>query len=335
MIDFSNIKLPIYSNKYGQGDYLELIDYLKEKISEFRLERRRAAKNAIMGSIALPLIVFYSEWYRRDYVGGKGSQQWEDPLINKGICTKEAFSEIRTLLVKKVGEQYDILANRHDLVDNNGQLLRSILCQGGLPIEYIIHGRENNSYFALLHWIVSESLNNETPNIGDIKARTEQLCMSPTLTGIDTCKATLTLAESISAEAVVPFNVSENTLRELESKLKEDRERVKKLGLNKPIFFKEFYIEPNPDGGFDFKYTIRLEESFSVERAYRFGLSPDVQRFTVSHKGDPLGRYIRMSDGLFHCREFKNKPHVFTETDANYECNQVDIQTDLSSINYH
>ena len=168
MIDFSNIKLPIYSNKYGQGDYLELIDYLKEKISEFRLERRRAAKNAIMGSIALPLIVFYSEWYRRDYVGGKGSQQWENPLINKGICTKEAFSEIRTLLVKKVREQYDILANRHDLVDNNGQLLRSILCQGGLPIEYIIHGRENNSFFTLLHWIVSESLNNEAPSIGEI-----------------------------------------------------------------------------------------------------------------------------------------------------------------------
>lgn len=335
MIDFSNIKLPIYSNKYGQGDYLELIDYLSQKISEFRLEPRRKERNAIMGSMALPLIVFYSEWYRRDYVGGKGSQQWEDPLINKGICTKEAFSEIRTLLVKKVGEQYDILANRHDLVDNNGQLLRSILCQGGLPIEYIIHGRENNSFFTLLHWIVSESLNNEAPSIGEIKARTEQLCMSPTLTGIDTCKATLTLAESITAEAVVPFNVSENTLRELESKLKEDRERVKKLGLNKPIFFKEFFIEPNPEGGFDFKYTIRLEESFSVERAYRFGLSPDVQRFTVSHKGDSLGRYIRMSDGLFHCREFKNKPHVFSETDGGNECSQVDIQTDLSSNDYH
>lgn len=335
MINFSDIKLPIYSNKYGRDVYIGVIEHLSKKISEIHHTHSKKEKESIMKSIALPLIVFYSEWYRRDYVGGKGSQQWEKPLTNKGICTKEQFSEIRSLLVKIVGEQYDILANRHDLLDNNGQLLRSILCQGGLPIEYIIHGRENNSYFALLHWIVNESLNNETPNIGEIKARTEQLCMSPTLTGIDTCKATLTLAESITAEAVVPFNVSENSLRELESKLKEDRERVKKLGLNKPIFFKEFYIEPTPDGGFDFKYTIRLEESFSVERAYRFGLSPDVQRFTVSHKGDSLGRYIRMSDGLFHCREFKNKPHVFTETDGNYECNQVDIQTDLSSINYH
>ena len=335
MINFSDIKLPIYSNKYGRDVYIGVIEHLSKKISEIHHTHSKKEKESIMKSIALPLIVFYSEWYRRDYVGGKGSQQWEKPLTNKWICTKEQFSEIRSLLVKIVGEQYDILANRHDLLDNNGQLLRSILCQGGLPIEYIIHGRENNSYFALLHWIVNESLNNETPNIGEIKARTEQLCMSPTLTGIDTCKATLTLAESITAEAVVPFNVSENSLRELESKLKEDRERVKKLGLNKPIFFKEFYIEPTPDGGFDFKYTIRLEESFSVERAYRFGLSPDVQRFTVSHKGDSLGRYIRMSDGLFHCREFKNKPHVFTETDGNYECNQVDIQTDLSSINYH
>ena len=335
MIDFSNIKFPIYSNKYSQGDYLELIDHLSKKISEFQLEPRRKERNALMESIALPLIVFYSEWYRRDYVGGRGSQQWEDPLINKGICSKEDFVKIRTPLVKIVSEQYDLLASRHDLVDNNGQLLRSILCQGGLPIEYIIHGRENNSFFALLHWIVNESLNNEAPSIGEIKARTEQLGMSPTLTGIDTCKATLTLAESITSEAVVPFNVSEHTLRELESKLKEDRERVKKLGLSKPIFFKEFFIESNLDGGFDFKYTIRLEESFSVERACRFGLSPDVQRFTVSHKGDPLGRYIRMSDGLFHCREFKSKPHVFPEVDGDNECNQVDIQTDLSSIDYH
>ena len=59
MIDFSNIKLPIYSNKYGQGDYLEIIDHLSKKISEFRLEPRRKERNAIMGSMALPLIVFY------------------------------------------------------------------------------------------------------------------------------------------------------------------------------------------------------------------------------------------------------------------------------------
>ena len=332
MIDFSNIKLPIYSNKYGQGDYLGLIDDLRKMILEFRREPRRPKKDAIMKSIADRLIVFYSEWYRRDYVGGKGSQQWRAPLVKKEICTESEFSEIRPFLVKKVGEQYGILAKRHDLADNNGQLLRSILCQGGLPIEYILHGPENNRFFTLLHWIVSESLNNETPNIGEIKARAEHLRMSTTLTGIDTCKAALALAESITAEAVVPFNVSENTLRELESQLKEDRERVKKLGLNRPIFFKEFFIEQNPDGGFDFKYTIRLEESFSVERAYRFGLSHDVQRFTVSHKGDSLGRYIRRGDGLFHRREFQNKP-VFSETEGSDECNQVDIKTDLSD--YH
>ena len=335
MIDFSSINLPVYSNKYGQGDYLWLIDHLSQKISEFLLEPRRKERNAIMESIALPLIVFYSEWYRRDYIGGKGSQQWENPLINKGICSKKDFLTIRSLLVKKIGERYNILANRHDLVDNNGQLLRSILCQGGLPIEYIIHGRENNSFFTLLHWIVNESLKNEAPNIGEIEARTKQLGMPTTLTGIDTCKATLALAESITSEADVPFNVSENTLRELESKLKEDRERVRRLGLNKPIFFKEFFIEPNQDGDFDFKYTIRLEESFSVERVYRLGLSADVQRFVVLHKGNSLGRYIRMSDGLFHCREFKNKLHVFSETDGDNECNQVDIQTELSSIDYH
>ncbi len=335
MIDYSNLKLPIYSNKYNQGDYLDLIRYLSNKVMEILCETNRKNRNALMEGIALPLIVFYSEWYRRDYIGGKGSQQWEDPLISKSICTKAEFQRIRALLVKKVGKQYGILADRHNLIDNNGQLLRSIFCQGGLPVEYIIHGRDNNSFFTLLHWIVNESLSNEPPAIGEIKARTEQLGMSTTLTGIDTCKATLALADSITAEAVVPFNVSENTLKELEDKLKEDRERVNKLGLNKPIFHKEVFIESNPNGSFAFKYSIRLEGSFSAERAYRLGLPPDVQKFTVSHQGDSIGRYIRMSDGLFHCREFKNKPHFFSETDDGEDCNQVDILTDLSSKDYH
>lgn len=331
MIDYSNIKFPIYSNKYGQSDYLALIETLTHEVSKI-LSARRQDKDTLMGRIALPLIVFYSEWYRRDYVGGKGSQQWEEPLISKGICTKDEFRLIRALLMQKVRERYDSLASRFDLLDTNGQLLRSVLCQGGLPVEYIINGRENNSFFTLLHWIVSESLNNELPPVSRVKAKTEQMGMSPTLTGIDTCNATLRLAESITSESEVPFNVSDHTLKELEDKLKKDRDRVKQLGLNKPLFFKNYFIEHVSDDNYVLRYTVKLEESFSVERAYRLGLPHDIQRFFVSHRGELIGKYIRMSDGLFHCREFKGHPHFLQDLDGDDNCNVVDIKTEISTI---
>ena len=216
----STIKNPIWKMEISDEEYQALKDVLVLAYNEGRLmEYNREAA------------IYYAEWWRREYVGGIPSK--EDVANSLGICDSEGLYKSARTALRELKFRF--------ISGNRIEYFRTMLSQGGIPINYIKSGSNLSSYRRFLGGLVRElSAINYDWNICDPSIVERLSCVSYLASSFHNSSiydVSLQIARAIICEDddYLPYDSSDKELADLTISLKKEYSSVKRERKAKPL----------------------------------------------------------------------------------------------------
>ncbi len=216
----TTIKDPIWKMKISDEEYQALKEVLVLAYNEGRLmEYNREAA------------IYYAEWWRREYVGGIPSK--EDVANGLGISDSEILYKSARAALRELKFKF--------ISGNRIEYFRTMLSQGGIPVNYIKSGSNLSSYRRFLGGLVRElSAINYDWNICDPSIVERLSCVSYLASSFHNSSiydVSLQIARAIICEDddYLPYDSNDKELSDLTISLKKEYSHVKRERKIKPL----------------------------------------------------------------------------------------------------
>ena len=219
--NITSIQNPIWKMKISDQEYDDL-----------KAELKRASLFGNLDRYCDEAAVYYAEWWRREYAGGFPSKE----LVAKSADIDDPqalYMAARTSLER---HRFKIIS-----VSQRREYFRTMLGQGGIPVNYLKSGSNFSSYSAFLRGLVRElSLINYDWNEGDSSIVQELNCISRLARSFQNesiYDISIQIAHAIIMEDndLLPYDSDDRSLSELTKGLKREYERAKTEGRIKPL----------------------------------------------------------------------------------------------------
>lgn len=213
--------MPLWKLKLTEEEYTNLKETLVQ--NAYRLE-----------DFGIEAALCYAEWWRRDYNGGIPSR--EDVAVGLGLphyCWEQLYKAARHGL-KSHG-----FAFIHSLKGN--EYFRTLLNQGGLPVNYIKNGTNLSGFSRFLIGLVEElssiNIDWDDNNIDLIKNFNCIAYLGKAFKNDNIYDVSLQIAHAIISEEDrwLPYDDTDSSLSELTKSLKREYRRVKSEHRTKPL----------------------------------------------------------------------------------------------------
>lgn len=213
--------MPLWKLKLTEEEYTNLKETLAQ--NAYRLE-----------DFGIEAALCYAEWWRRDYNGGIPSR--EDVAVGLGLphyCWEQLYKAARHGL-KSHG-----FAFIHSLKGN--EYFRTLLNQGGLPVNYIKNGTNLSGFSRFLIGLVEElssiNIDWDDNNIDLIKNFNCIAYLGKAFKNDNIYDVSLQIAHAIISEEDrwLPYDDTDSSLSELTKSLKREYRRVKSEHRTKPL----------------------------------------------------------------------------------------------------
>ena len=213
--------MPLWKLKLTEEEYVSLKNTLLQ--NSYRLE-----------SFGMEAALCYAEWWRRDYNGGIPSR--EDVAVGIGLpqyCWERLYKAARN------GLRNHGFTFMHSLKGN--EYFRTLLNQGGLPVNYIKNGTNLGGFSRFLIGLVEElSLINidwDDNNLDLIKNFNCIAYLGKAFKNDNIYDVALQIAHAIISEEDrwLPYDDADSSLSELTKSLKREYHRVKSEYRTKPL----------------------------------------------------------------------------------------------------
>lgn len=175
--------------------------------------------------------IYYAEWWRREYAGGIPSK--EDVANGLGISDSETLYKSARAALRELKFKF--------ISGNRIEYFRTMLSQGGIPVNYIKSGANLSSYRRFLGGLVRELSNiNYDWNICDPSIVERLSCVSYLASSFHNNSiydVSLQIARAIICEDddYLPYDSSDKELTDLTVSLKKEYSRVKRERKVKPL----------------------------------------------------------------------------------------------------
>jgi len=266
----------------------------KMKISD---EEFQALKNALVLAYDEGLLmeynreaaIYYAEWWRREYIGGIPSK--EDVANGLGICDSETLYKSARSALRELKFKF--------ISGNRIEYFRTMLSQGGIPVNYIKSGTNLSSYRRFLGGLVRElSSINYDWNICDPSIVERLTCVSylaPSFHNSSIYDVSLQIARAIICEDddYLPYDSSDKDLSDLTISLKKEYSSVKRERKVKPLSINWKLRLDDANVG-SLLYNLDIIKEISSD--YISGLdTTNCYKFDVLVSGVPVATYSRLS----------------------------------------
>lgn len=275
----SSIQNPIWKMKITDGEY----DSLKRELAEAHLQGRLSQ----YGSEAA---ICYAEWWRREFAGGFPSKEAVANSI--GIDDPdELYLAARKALLN---HHFRIIS-----VSQRREYFRTMLGQGGIPVNYVKAGSNFSNYSAFLRGLVHElSVINYDWNDADSSIVQNLNCISRlprSFQNESIYDISLQIAHAIITDddTLLPYDSDDRSLAELTKGLKREHERARTEQRVKPLSISWRLVGRNDSRSFDLWYSLDPVKEIGSESIP--GLSPgDCFSFDVIMGGKVVAKYTRL-----------------------------------------
>lgn len=213
--------MPLWKLKLTEEEYTSLKETLTQNIC--RLE-----------DFGIEAALCYAEWWRRDYNGGIPSR--EDVAVGLGLphyCWEQLYKAARH------GLKSNGFAFIHSLKGN--EYFRTLLNQGGLPVNYIKNGNNLSGFSRFLIGLVEElssiNIDWDDNNLDLIKNFNCIAYLGKAFKNDNIYDVSLQIAHAIISEEDrwLPYDDADSSLSELTKSLKREYRRVKSEHRTKPL----------------------------------------------------------------------------------------------------
>lgn len=213
--------MPLWKLKLKEEEYTDLKNTLVQ--NAYRLE-----------DFGIEAALCYAEWWRRDYNGGIPSR--EDVAVGLGLprcCWKQLYKAARHGLASHG------FAFIHSLKGN--EYFRTLLNQGGLPVNYIKNGTDLSGFSRFLIGLVEElssiNIDWDDNNLDLIKNFNCIAYLGKAFKNDNIYDVSLQIAHAIISEEDrwLPYDDTDASLSELTKSLKREYWRVKSEHRTKPL----------------------------------------------------------------------------------------------------
>lgn len=258
--EYANLKLTLAQNTYRLGDY------------------------------GIEAALCYAEWWRRDYSGGIPSR--EDVAVGLGLprnCWEELYKAARHGL-KSHGFTFI-----HSLKGN--EYFRTLLNQGGLPVNYIKKGTNLSGFSRFLMGLVEElsSINIDwnDNNLDLIKSFNCISYLAKAFKNDNIYDVSLQIAHAIISKEDnwLPYDDSDSSLSELTKSLKKEYQRVKSEHRTKPLSL-NWKLRLTSDDTADLFVNLNVVKEISSESIEGLDYR-SCYTFDVLVAGILVGKYVR------------------------------------------
>ena len=282
-----NWQIPLWKMKITNDQYEEL----KQNLHNAFISPN---KQGIQG-LAKEAALYYAEWWRREYDGGSPSKEALAKNLSLTIYTSELYE-----LARKGGKDLNI---EPIVIVSNKLWFRSLLIQGGLPINHIHSNSQNLSYFktflrGLVSYTKSVYINwNDCSFIENLPC-TNRLPESFQNEGI--YQLSLQIARAIYEEddELFPYDAKEGDWKGLTDDLKAAPNI--QFSHNVPFVLKWKMVKLNDE----LKLNYNVEFAKKISKAYIEEHHLTIcNSFSLYLQNQFIATYVRSMDNEFICRE--------------------------------
>ena len=274
----STIKDPIWKMKISDDEYQclkEVLVHAHHKGSLMEYNREAA--------------IYYAEWWRREYEGGVPSK--EDVANSLGIWDSETLYKSARMALREHKVKF--------ISGNRIEYFRTMLIQGGLPINYIKKGSNLSCYSRFLGGLVRElSIINYDWNICDPSIVERLSCVSYLASSFHNNSiydVSLQIARAIICEDddYLPYDSSDKELAELTISLKKEYSSVKRERKIKPLSI-SWKLRLDDENRGCLLYNLDIIKEISSDSIPGLDIS-NCYKFDVLIAGIPVATYSRLS----------------------------------------
>ena len=124
--DDINPNYPIWKLRINDEEYEAIKTLLREKEQNLK-------------EYSLEAMIFYAEWWKRDYKGDKASKENAAKVI--GFTSKESTNKLFKVAKQRLNAKHYVILSKSE--DGNNLYFRTLLFQGGLQLNYIKKNLDN------------------------------------------------------------------------------------------------------------------------------------------------------------------------------------------------
>ena len=269
--------MPFWKLKLTEEEYTNLKETLVQ--NAYRLE-----------DFGIEAALCYAEWWRRDYSGGIPSRENVAAGLGLPNCWDQLYRAARNAL-KSHGFTFI-----QSLKGN--EYFRTLLNQGGLPVNYITNGNNLNGFSRFLIGLVEElsSLNIDwDDNNLDIKNFNCIAYLGKAFKNDNIYDVSLQIAHAIISEEDrwLPYDDADTTLSGLTNSLKREYLRVKSEQRTKPLSL-NWKLRLTPDGPANLFVNLNVVKELSSKSIEGLNYQ-SCYAFDVFVAGIFVGKYVRKS----------------------------------------
>lgn len=255
-------------------------------------------------------VLYYAAWWQRSYSGGAPSRE----MIAKSAGISSEGSDALYKAARKAMRIWGI----KPIHDTHYHFFRSLLLQGGLPINHVVNNKGNfNNYSVFLRSLVKDMSNLNTEFTTDIIPRLSCVSYLPkSFCNNSIYEISIQIARAIieDREDLLPYDSSkQGELRELTSSLQRTAQQAKKERSRKPLSFTwELQIT---DGKLNLSYFLNNIANIGSEMIQ--GLNPrECFSFDVFISTQYIATYKRIAlendefghaHGIYHRMNFEQR----------------------------
>lgn len=276
--NMASIQSPIWKMKISDQEY----DALKTEL-------RKASVSGVLDRYCDEAAIYYAEWWRREYAGGSPSKEF----VAKSADIDDPQALYLAARASLERHRFRIIS-----VSQRREYFRTMLGQGGIPVNYLKSGSNFSSYSVFLRGLVGElSLINYDWNEGDSSIVQELNCISRlprSFQNESIYDISIQIAHAIIMEDndLLPYDSDDRSLAELTRGLRREYEKTKTEGRIKPLSI-SWRLSFDADSDIcDLYYSLDPVKEIGSESVP--GLSPDsCFAFDVIMAGKVVAKYSR------------------------------------------
>lgn len=265
---------------------LRISDY---EYATLKSELKQAEEKGHLDIYSVEAAIYYAEWWRREYSGGFPSK--EAVAASAGIQDHLALYRAARKAIEE--RKFKIFS-----VNHRREYFRTLLGQGGIPVNYVMSGSNYSNYSYFLRGLVRElSVINYDWNDRDSSIVTRLNCISR-LPGSFQHESifdiSLQIAHAIISgdDSLLPYDSEDHSLTDLTNGLKKEYERAQNERHIRPLSIGWRLLLDEEDGRIELYYN--LEHAKEVGSESLPGISPDkCFSFEVIIAGKVVAKYTR------------------------------------------
>jgi len=317
-----NWQLPLWKMKISDEQYSDLKKELRDAFFSENLHKKQ--------NLSREATLYYAEWWRREYNGGKSSKQSVAASLNLQTSDSDELYKF----AKKGAKSLDI---DPIVVISNKLWFRALLIQGGLPMQHIQCNKENiigykNFLKGLIRYTNSVNVNWYDSSFIESLQCVDYLPASFRNESIYELSLQIARAIFDDNDDLLPYETTQTDWSELTDELKNEKQSSRKNSKHAVPFNLRWRVKKT-ENNLQLIYTVESGNKISdlyiqdIQNTHKKDLS-NSNSFSLFVQNQRIATYVKTKNGDYSCREPKFISFIWNEETVI----SLQIQTDTNLI---